>query len=86
MSLFTLMFGMLMSVPLAPGLQAAPTYDFAAIGIVVGTISLGIAGVILAGSALFPELAENAKRTWIPNTIIGLVVIGIASFIIGAFT
>jgi hypothetical protein len=67
-------------------LQAVPTFDFKTLGLVLGGISLGIAGVILAGSALFPELAETAKRTWIPNTIIGLVVIGIAGFIITALT
>lgn len=73
-------------IPLLPPLQDAPEYDFMPIGIIVGAISLGIAGVILAGSALFPELAENAKRTWIPNTIIGLVVIGISGFIIASFS
>jgi len=66
-------------------LQAGPDFDFSNLALALGAISLGIAGVILAGSALFPELAENAKRTWIPNTIIGLVVVGIAGFIVSTF-
>ena len=63
-----------------------PDFDFQTLGLALGGISLGIAGVILAGSALFPELAENAKRTWIPNTITGLVVLGVSAFIIAALT
>jgi len=60
-----------------------PTFDFAGLALGLAAISLGLAGTILAGSSLFPELAETAKRTWIPNTITGLVVVGIAAFVIG---
>lgn len=69
--------------PLAPPLQQAPTFNFNRLALGVGVISLSLCGVILAGSFLFPEAAEQAKRTWIPNTIVGLVIVSIAGFIIG---
>ena len=59
-------------------------FDFQALAIGLGTVSLGLAGAIMGGAALFPEQAERAKRTWIPTTITGLVLVGVASFIMSA--
>lgn len=61
-----------------------PSFDFQTLAFAFAGISLSLIGVLLAGSAMFPELAETAKRTWLPNVIIGLVIIGVASFILGA--
>ena len=63
-----------------------PEFDFATLALGLGSISLLLCGVLLAGSALFPDLSVRAKREYIPNTIIGLIIVGIASFIIGILT
>ena len=60
-----------------------PEFDFATLALGLGSISLLLCGVLLAGSALFPGTSEKVKREYIPNTIIGLIIVGIASFIIG---
>lgn len=59
------------------------TFDFPALALGLGTVSLFLAGAIMGGAALFPEMAEKAKRTWIPTTITGLVIVGVATFILG---
>lgn len=58
-------------------------FNFSTLAYALGGISLGIAGVILAGSMLFPETAEQYKRM-IPNVIAGLVLVGVSGLIIGA--
>ena len=58
-------------------------FDFSGLAIVLAGISFGLAGVILAGSMLFPETAEKYKRM-IPNVLLGLVLVGISSAIVGA--
>lgn len=62
-----------------------PSFDFGTLAIGLAAISLGMIGVLMAGIALFGEWAEHAKRTWLPSVIIGLVLVGVASTIIGFF-
>lgn len=62
-----------------------PEFDFGSLAIGLAAISLGMIGVLMAGIALFGEWAEHAKRTWLPSVIIGLVLVGVASTIIGFF-
>ena len=62
-----------------------PEFDFGTLAIGLAAISLGMIGVLMAGIALFGEWAEHAKRTWLPSVIIGLVLVGVASTIIGFF-
>lgn len=61
-------------------------FDFATLAFILGGISFGLIGVLLAGTAIFGEWAEHAKRTWLPNVIIGLVLVGVATTIIGFFS
>lgn len=61
-----------------------PDFDFAALGYALAAISFGLIGALMAGAVLFPEMAEKAKRTWLPTVITGLVLIGIASFLLSA--
>lgn len=62
-----------------------PEFNFQALSLVLAGVSFGFISVLLAGSALFPEQAEKAKRTWLPNVIIGLILLGISSAILGTF-
>ena len=59
-------------------------FDFAAVAIILAGISFGMVGLILAGSALFPEVAEQYKRR-IPNILIGLILVGVSSALVAAF-
>ena len=54
----------------------------AAFGLAV--LSIGVIGVILAGSALWPEVAEKYKKN-IPTVIIGCIMVSIAGTLIGFF-
>ncbi|MGC1378246.1 MAG: hypothetical protein WA821_18590 [Anaerolineales bacterium] len=67
--------------PSLPG-QAA-SFDFKALAIVFAGISFGLIGLIMAGSALFPEVAEQYKRH-IPTVITGLILVAVATTIVGA--
>jgi hypothetical protein len=61
-----------------------PEFDFATLALGLATISLLLCGVLMAGSALFgSEISEKVKRVYIPNTIMGLVMTGIAGFLVG---
>ena len=62
-----------------------PDFDFGALAFILGGISFGLIGVLLAGIAIFGEWAEHAKRSWLPNVIIGLILVGVAGTIIGFF-
>ena len=61
------------------------SFDFATLALVLAGVSFGLIGAIMAGSALFPEIAERYKRQ-IPNVIVGLVLVGVASVIVGALS
>ena len=58
-----------------------PDIDFRALGLGMAAISFGLIGLLMTGAAFFGEQAEQAKRTWLPTTIQGLILIGITSFI-----
>ncbi len=60
-------------------------FDFMSLALVLGAISLGLAGVYMAMSMLAPEMAEKAKRS-IPTVIGGIVLVGVAGLIITAIT
>jgi hypothetical protein len=60
-----------------------PDFDFQTLALGLAGVSLGGIGALMAGAFLFTEQAEKAKRTWLPTTIIGLILVGVASFIIG---
>lgn len=62
------------------------TFDFAQLAFILGGISLGLIGVLLAGIAIFGERAEEAKRTWLPNVLIGLILVGVSATVIGFFS
>ncbi len=58
--------------------------DFTGIARALATISLGLAGVIMAGGMIFPEAAAKYKRQ-IPDVIIGLIIVSIAGYVVGSF-
>jgi hypothetical protein len=60
-----------------------PEFDFGLLALGLAAVSFGLIGVLMAGAAFFGEQAERAKRTWLPTTIQGLVLVGISAFIIG---
>lgn len=66
--------------------QAAPEFDFAGLALVMAGLSFSVCGVLMVGSWLLPDIAEKAKRTWLPNTIMGLIVMGIGALIVTALT
>ena len=57
-------------------------FDFEGLGLLIAGVSFGLIGILMAGAAFFGDQAERAKRTWLPTTISGLVLIGIAGAII----
>ena len=59
-------------------------FDFSGVAIILAGISFGMCGLILAGSALFPEVAEQYKRR-IPNILIGLILVGVSTALVAAF-
>ena len=58
--------------------------DFTAMAKGLAIVSIGLIGAIMAGSALFPQQAEQYKKQII-NVIVGLVLVGLASFLVGFF-
>lgn len=68
---------------LAVSLQTS--FNFAGLAKILAGISFGLIGLIFVASWLFPEQAEVAKRSWLPNVIVGLILIGISSAIVGFF-
>jgi hypothetical protein len=60
-----------------------PDFDFQTLALAFAAISFGLIGVLMTGAAFFGEQAEHAKRTWLPTSIQGLVLVGVSSFIIG---
>jgi hypothetical protein len=59
--------------------------NFQGIATALATVSLGLAGVIMAGSMLFPQVAAQYKRQ-IPDVIIGLILVAIAGFVVSSFS
>lgn len=58
--------------------------DFTPLAIILGTISLGGIGAVMAGYFLFQETAEKYKRQ-IPTVLVGIILTLVASVIIEAF-
>ncbi len=69
-----------------PYQEAEININFTALGLAMAAISFGLIGLLMTGAAFFGEQAEHAKRTWLPTTIQGLILIGITSFIITVLT
>lgn len=57
-------------------------FPFQEFAVGMAGISFGLIGVLMAGAAFFGERAEQAKRTWLPTTIQGLVLVMVASAMI----
>lgn len=57
-------------------------FDFTSLARGLAVLSLGGIGVMLAGSFLWPQAAEQYKKQ-IQNVIIGIILVGIAAAIIG---
>lgn len=66
----------------APAAQAA-SFDFKALALIMAGISFGLIGVVMAGAGFFPDIVEPYKRH-IPTVITGLILVGVATAIIGA--
>ena len=61
-----------------------PDFDFTVLGYALAGLSLGLIGVLMAGTVLFPEMAEKAKRNWLPTVITGVILLGVAGYILTA--
>lgn len=61
-----------------------PEIDFRAIAIGLAVLSFGLIGIIMAGSALWPQQTQQYKKM-IPDIIIGLVIVLIASSLVAFF-
>ncbi len=59
-------------------------FDFTSLAQGLAVLSIGGIGVIMAGSFLFPQLAEQYKKQTI-NVIVGLIMVGIASALVAYF-
>lgn len=64
-------------------LQQAASFDFKALALIMAGISFGLIGVVMAGAGFFPDIVEPYKRH-IPTVITGLILVGVATAIIGA--
>ena len=62
---------------------AEPEFDFFTLGMGLAGISFGLSAVMIIGAPIFGEIGEKALRSWIPNTIRGLVLLGVSGFILG---
>ncbi len=60
-------------------------YDFLPLAILIGTISLGIIGVLMSAGGFLPDISETAKRR-IPYVLFGIVLVSLAATIIGTFS
>ena len=58
--------------------------DFTAMAKGLAVISIGLIGVIMAAGAFFPQQAEQYKKQLL-NVIIGLVLVGISTALVGFF-
>jgi hypothetical protein len=60
-----------------------PDFDFFTLGIGLAGISFGLCAVMIIGAPLFGPEGEKALRTWLPNILRGIVLLGVSGFIIG---
>ena len=60
-------------------------FEFTTLAIVLGGISLGGIGVIMAAVVFFPQQAEQYKRQ-IPTVIMGIILTMVAAIIVGTFS
>jgi len=60
-------------------------FDFTKLALVLALVSLSMIGVVMAGAAMFPDLAERYKRH-IPTVILGLVIVAVAGTLIGTLS
>jgi hypothetical protein len=58
-------------------------FDFQTLAFGLAAISFGLIGALMAGVALFGEQAERAKRTWLPTSIQGLILVMVSTFLLG---
>jgi type IV secretory pathway VirB2 component (pilin) len=58
-------------------------FNFQGLATALATISFGIAGLVMAGSMIFPQAAAQYKRQ-IQDVIIGLILVMVASFIVNS--
>ena len=58
--------------------------DFTAMAKGLAIVSFGLLGVVLAGSVLWPQQAEQYKKQII-NVVVGLVLVGLATVLVGYF-
>lgn len=59
-------------------------FNFQGLASALALVSLGLAGVIMAGSMLFPQTAAQYKRQ-IPDVFVGLILVAAAAYIISNF-
>lgn len=62
-----------------------PTFDFPALALILAGISFGMIGVLMAGVVLFPDCAERAKREYLPQVMIGLLLVALSGLITSFF-
>ena len=67
----------------ASAAAAGASFDFKSLAIVLAGISFGLIGLVMAGSAFFPDIAEQYKRH-IPTVITGLILVTVASTIVAS--
>ena len=59
-------------------------FDFAGVALILAGLSFGMIGLVLAGSGIFPDVAERYRRQ-IPNILIGLILVAVSSVLVAAF-
>jgi len=57
--------------------------NFKTVALVLAGLSFSLAGVMMAGALLWPDVAERYKQQ-IPTVIIGLVLVSVGSGIVSA--
>lgn len=60
-----------------------PDFDFFTLGIGLAGVSFGLCAVLIIGAPLLGPEGEKALRTWLPNILRGIVLLGVSGFIIG---
>lgn len=60
-----------------------PDFDFNTLGLGLAGISFGLCAVLIIAAPIVGPEGEKALRTWLPNILRGLVLLGVSGFIIG---